>query len=64
MKRQDDQMIAGWHAVLAALRKPEGAVAEIWLRQGREDKRGTELLQLARDLDVPVRASLRPVRRA
>jgi 23S rRNA (guanosine2251-2'-O)-methyltransferase len=51
----EGSLIAGWHAVLAALRSPAAGVKEIWLRRGREDRRSAELLQLARERQVPVR---------
>jgi len=54
--RGDGELIAGWHAVIAALRAPASSVREIWLRRGREDRRSEELLQLARERSVPVRS--------
>lgn len=55
--RGEGELIAGWHAVLAALRAPGSTVKEIWLRRGRDDRRSEELLQLARERNVPVRTA-------
>ncbi len=46
-------LIAGWHAVFAALRA--GSAREVWLRRGREDRRSAELQVLARERQVPLR---------
>lgn len=54
--RDDGELIAGWHAVFAALRTPVSPVREIWLRRGREDQRGLELQQLALERKITVRA--------
>lgn len=53
--RDSSDLIAGWHAVFAALRAPSAQLREIWLRRDREDRRSAELLQLAGERAVPVR---------
>lgn len=50
-----EELIAGWHAVTAALRAPASSVREVWLQQGRQDRRSQELQALAAERAVPVR---------
>jgi len=52
--RDDGELIAGWHAVMATLRAPTSPVREIWLRRGREDQRGRELQQLALERGITI----------
>jgi 23S rRNA (guanosine2251-2'-O)-methyltransferase len=47
-----DSLVAGWHAVFAALRS--GGARQVWLRRGREDRRSAELQALARERGVPL----------
>lgn len=51
----EESLIAGWQAVLAALRAPGRSVREIWLRSGREDRRSAEAQQLAQARGLRVR---------
>lgn len=47
-------LIAGWHAVLAALESGGGRVQGLWLQQGRRDARASRLETLARDQAIDV----------
>ena len=48
------QYIYGIHAVDSLLRKNPRSVQRLWVQQGRDDKRITALLELARNQGVPV----------
>lgn len=52
---REDDVVAGWHAVNAALEHAAGEVRTIWLRAGREDRRAAELRRHAEAVGVHVR---------
>ncbi|MFT4519909.1 MAG: 23S rRNA (guanosine2251-2'-O)-methyltransferase [Halioglobus sp.] len=53
------EYIYGIHAVDSLLRQNPKSVARLWMQQGREDKRITQLLELAGNQGVPVERRLR-----
>ncbi len=46
-KLSDAEKIAGWHAVSAVIERRPDAVLQLWLQEGREDGRVTELRKQA-----------------
>jgi 23S rRNA (guanosine2251-2'-O)-methyltransferase len=54
------QYIYGIHAVDSLLRRNSKSVQRLWIQQGRDDKRISKLLELARNQGVPVDHIARP----
>ncbi|MCB1859897.1 MAG: 23S rRNA (guanosine(2251)-2'-O)-methyltransferase RlmB [Gammaproteobacteria bacterium] len=48
------QIIAGMHSVRSALKHGDGAVRELWVEQGRRDRRINELVALAKEIGAQV----------
>lgn len=51
----NEDLIFGWHSVLAALKYEPATVKHIWIEQGRKDNRARELQAMAAPLGIAVR---------
>ena len=52
---ENDRLIPGFHAVRETLRLGQGALAEIWISEGKRSARIEEIIQMAENRNIPLR---------